>query len=183
MNKSILSVSIILCCVALLGQGTITTIAGNGTCAHGEDGGPATDAQICVPTNVSGDYAGNLYFGEVFGGHVRKISLSGVKTTFAGTGGYMPSGDGGPAIDPTLGTMRSTPVTIRLHRTGLRDWGDRHGAGYRPRQPDWLGDPERRGCELHDHIPAQRETLDSGDLSGRYVQGSQSVEISYQIRK
>ena len=78
-------------------DGVITTVAGNGVYGDGGDGGPAVNAQIYRPLGVAVDQAGNVYFTDANNSRIRKISTSGIITTFAGseTGGY--SGDGGPA--------------------------------------------------------------------------------------
>jgi hypothetical protein len=73
----------------------INTIAGNGQATDSGDGGPATSAGVSGPWSVLVDAAGNLYIGNV--DVVRKVSPSGVIGTYAGTGQYGFSGDGGPA--------------------------------------------------------------------------------------
>lgn len=77
--------------------GIITTIAGNGVEGYTGDGGPAVNASINLPTSVVVDKAGNVYFACYWDNVIRKVDVSGIITTFAGTGvgGY--SGDGGPA--------------------------------------------------------------------------------------
>ena len=79
---------------------TITTVAGCGNCgfqANGGDGGPATNATLGSPYAVTRDFAGNLFIADGGTSLVRKVSTTGVITTFAGTGfGF--SGDKGPAI-------------------------------------------------------------------------------------
>jgi sugar lactone lactonase YvrE len=81
-------------------SGTITTIAGNGTCGYSGDGGPAVNAEICYSLGAAVDAAGNLYFTGI--SVVRKITPDGTITTVAGNGGYGYSGDGGPATSATL---------------------------------------------------------------------------------
>ncbi len=79
--------------------GVITTVAGIGVGAFSGDGGPATDAELYVPTDVCFDKAGNMHIGDYSNARVRKVDLSGIITTVVGTGlfswGY--GGDGGPA--------------------------------------------------------------------------------------
>lgn len=86
--------------------GIISTIAGTGAAAYSGDGGPAINAGIPYPADVSIDGSRNLYFVEVFGGNtsrVRKInSVTGIITTVAGNGAYSFSGDGGPATSASL---------------------------------------------------------------------------------
>lgn len=76
--------------------GIITTVAGNGVGLSGGDGTPATVAQT-RPFKVAFDAAGNLYIAEYNFDKVRKVSPSGIITTFVGTGVGAYSGDGGPA--------------------------------------------------------------------------------------
>jgi sugar lactone lactonase YvrE len=82
-----------------LGTNIIDTVAGNGTPAHGGDGGQATDASLHSPTDVDCDAAGNIYICERDSHTVRKVTLtSGVISTVAGVpneSGY--EGDGGEA--------------------------------------------------------------------------------------
>jgi sugar lactone lactonase YvrE len=89
-------------------SGLLETIAGTGASGHTGDGGPATAAEIDLPTYIAFDSAGNLYFsdGESRTNCVRKISTTGIITNFAGNGMGGFAGDGGPAtlahfFDPT----------------------------------------------------------------------------------
>lgn len=86
-------------------DGTIETIEGNGVSFTG-DGGPATSAQLTVPSGITLDANGNLYVADN-GSRVRKVSPGGTITTMAGdqTQGY--SGDGGPA---TKAEMQVAPL-------------------------------------------------------------------------
>jgi len=45
-------------------DGTITTIAGNGTRGYSDDGETATDASISSPNAIAVDRAGNVYFND-----------------------------------------------------------------------------------------------------------------------
>lgn len=80
-------------------NGIITTVAGNGTQGYSGDGGLATDAQLPgIAVAVSKE--GNLFISS--GSHIRKVSPTGIITTYAGKhipidGGY--SGDGGLATN------------------------------------------------------------------------------------
>jgi uncharacterized protein (TIGR03437 family) len=79
--------------------GTITTIAGNGTSGFSGDGGPAHNAQFQLLSGLAVDAAGNLYIGDSGNARVRKVSTSGIVTTFAGGG---TGGDGGQAASAKL---------------------------------------------------------------------------------
>jgi sugar lactone lactonase YvrE len=67
-------------------DGTITTLAGNGTPGFGGDNGPATDAMLNMPIGVAVDNAGNVYVTDSGNFRVRKINKNGKITTFAGNG-------------------------------------------------------------------------------------------------
>ncbi len=92
-------------------NGTITTVAGNGTtCADRTtpcgDGGPATDATFISAVNLAVDSAGNLYITDTDGWRVRKVDANGIITTVAGNGTLCAPttscGDGGPATSASL---------------------------------------------------------------------------------
>jgi len=85
-------------------EGTLTTVAGNGSFGHSGDGGLATSASLNFPVDVAVDGAGNLYIAEIYPGLVRKVSTSGIITTIAGNGTPGFSGDGGLAINAQLAT-------------------------------------------------------------------------------
>ncbi len=86
----------------------ITTIAGADTIkGYSGDGGPALHAQLSTPQGMAVDSRGNLYIADKNNNVVRKISPSGIISTFAGisiggngVAGY--SGDGGMATDAEL---------------------------------------------------------------------------------
>ena len=54
-------------------DGTITTVAGNGTTGSAGDGGAATAASLGSPTGVTLDAAGNLYVADQSSQRIRKI--------------------------------------------------------------------------------------------------------------
>jgi uncharacterized protein (TIGR03437 family) len=72
---------------------TITTVAGNGRLGYSGDGGQATSAALSDPRGVITDPAGNVYFCDRGNNAVRKIDLSGIITTVAGTGAAGYNGD------------------------------------------------------------------------------------------
>ncbi len=86
-------------------SGTITTVAGTGTCGFSGDGGAARDANI-VATGIHLDGAGNLYLVGAGTCRIRKVSSSGTITTVVGTGTCGPGGDGGPATSAQLNRPR-----------------------------------------------------------------------------
>jgi hypothetical protein len=66
----------------------ITTVAGNGTNGFSGDGGPATNAELCVPGSPMADEYGNLYIADCGNNRVRKVAPDGIICTVAGNGGY-----------------------------------------------------------------------------------------------
>ena len=83
-------------------DGTITTVAGNGTFRYSGDSGPATDAQLFLPRGVAVDDFGNIYIADAGNNRIRKVLPSGVILTVAGDGTFGYSGDGGPEISAQL---------------------------------------------------------------------------------
>ena len=81
--------------------GVISTYAGTGVAGYSGDGGQATAARFNGPIGIDVDGLGNLYVADITNAVVRKISASGIISTFAG-GGTSGLGDGGPA---TAGAM------------------------------------------------------------------------------
>jgi uncharacterized protein (TIGR03437 family) len=96
-------------------NGVITTVAGSPAQGHGPfsgDGGPATSAQLYLPSGVAVDAAGNLYIADTGNDRVRKVS-NGVITTVAGTWkGF--GGDNGPATSAQM----NAPVDVAVDAAG-----------------------------------------------------------------
>jgi sugar lactone lactonase YvrE len=90
-------------------NGTITTVAGNGTQGFSGDGGPATSAQLNYPVAVAVDRSGNLFIADRQNNRIRMVSSNGVITTVTGSApGY--SGDGGPAASAQISDPRGVGV-------------------------------------------------------------------------
>jgi uncharacterized protein (TIGR03437 family) len=85
-------------------QGTISTVAGNGTQGFSGDGGPATSAQLdgMMELGVAADASGNLFIADRGNCRIRKVTPQGTITTVAGNGTPGSSGDGGPATSAQL---------------------------------------------------------------------------------
>ena len=90
-------------------DGTITTVAGNGTAGYKGDGGAAVGAQLSSPIGVALDVAGNLYIADTGNYVVRKVS-NGMISTVAGTGVSGESDDGGLATSAAL----MSPVSVAV---------------------------------------------------------------------
>jgi uncharacterized protein (TIGR03437 family) len=85
------------------GNGVISTLAGTGTAGYAGDGGVAASAQLSQPEGVAVDGSGNVFIVDSNNERVRKVSVTGVITTVAGTGASGNSGDGGLATNAQLG--------------------------------------------------------------------------------
>jgi uncharacterized protein (TIGR03437 family) len=81
---------------------TVATVAGSGVRGYAGDSGPALAAQFQSIDGIALDSVGNLYIAEVDGSRIRKVSTSGIITTYAGTGSLGFSGDGGDAVNARL---------------------------------------------------------------------------------
>lgn len=96
-------------------NGTITTVAGNGTAGYSGDGGLATNAQIgFFLYGVAVDGAGNLFIVDSSNNAIRKVDTLGMISTVAGRGknGYI--GGGGPSTS----TVLSLPWSVAVDRSG-----------------------------------------------------------------
>ena len=89
--------------------GLIHTIAGDGTAGdrdalHVGDGGPATAAQLNMPSDVALDrVTGDIYIADMHHQRVRRVDAkTHVITTVAGNGQWGNSGDGGSATEARL---------------------------------------------------------------------------------
>jgi sugar lactone lactonase YvrE len=81
-------------------NGTITTIAGNGTQGYSGDNGPATSAELKWPRGVAVDTSGNVYIADTGNYVVRKVSNGVIATLAGGASGIF--GDNGPASGALL---------------------------------------------------------------------------------
>jgi sugar lactone lactonase YvrE len=83
-------------------NGTIQTIAGNGTRGYSGDSGPAINAELSFPLGLAFDASGNLYIADSSNDVIRILTTDGNISTFAGnnTRGY--SGDSLPATAAQL---------------------------------------------------------------------------------
>jgi uncharacterized protein (TIGR03437 family) len=90
--------------------GSISTFAGNGTFSYSGDGGPAVQAQLNTPQGVAVDAAGNWYIADTLNNAVRKVSLNGTISNYAGNGGAGSSGDGSAATSAQLNAPQGLAV-------------------------------------------------------------------------
>ncbi|WLE95637.1 MAG: RHS repeat-associated core domain-containing protein [Candidatus Electrothrix communis] len=103
-------------------NGIITTVAGNGTADFSGDNGPATEAALYHPNNVTVDQGGNIYIADTCNHRIRKVDTNGIITTVAGNGttstynvpigcylgGF--DGDDGPATEAALNIPNNVTV-------------------------------------------------------------------------
>jgi trimeric autotransporter adhesin len=94
--------------------GIITTFAGNGTLGYSGDKGLATAAQLNKPYGVAADVDGNIYISDNGNNTIRKVSITGVITTYAGKNSAGYTGDGGAATAARL----NNPQGIVLDNNG-----------------------------------------------------------------
>ena len=82
--------------------GVVTTIAGDGINASGNNGrafadGMGTDARFGGPTDIAIDALGNLYVADFYNSRIRKITQAGEVTTIAGSAQGFADGPGATA--------------------------------------------------------------------------------------
>lgn len=83
-------------------NGIISTVAGTNNYGFSGDGGAATNALMDAPSGVAVDAGGNLYIADAGNQRIRKVDSRGLITTFAGTGAWGFTGDGGAATNAEL---------------------------------------------------------------------------------
>ena len=87
------------------------TVAGNGVCGYAGNGGPATSAELDVPTGIAVDSAGDLFIADSGNDCIREVNgTTGVITTVAGSGTYGYSGDGSAATSAELNSPEGVAV-------------------------------------------------------------------------
>jgi hypothetical protein len=91
--------------------GIITAFAGTGTSGYTGDGVAATSTRFSRVMGLCADRAGNIYIGDWDNARIRKVDIiTGIVTTYAGSGitGY--DGDGGPAISAKI----AKPISMTM---------------------------------------------------------------------
>jgi len=102
------------CRVRKIADGTISTVAGNGTCGYTEDNVAATNAQLNYPTHVALNSSGGLLIADTVNHRIRLVSSNGNISTLAGTGDMGYYGEG---IEATKAQLRY-PTGIALDGSG-----------------------------------------------------------------
>ncbi len=101
----------------------INTIAGNGAPGYNGEGSPAIAKELYNPFGVAVDAYGNIYIADQNNNRIRKVTPSGIISTFAGTGTMGFSGSGIPATASDL----YTPMGVAVDGSGnvyIADQGD-----------------------------------------------------------
>jgi len=96
-------------------NGTISTIAGNGSATYNGDNIAATEASLSWPHDVTVGGDGVVYVADSAHHRIRRIGTDGIITTIAGTGSSGSTGDGGPATDARI----KNPKSVALFSGGL----------------------------------------------------------------
>jgi DNA-binding beta-propeller fold protein YncE len=96
------------------GEAIISTAAGTGEKGFGGDGGPAIEARLNQPFDLTIDSRGNVFFSDTFNHRIRKIERrTGLISTVAGTGTAGFVGDGGPATSAQLNEPYGVVIDAR----------------------------------------------------------------------
>lgn len=105
--------------------GLIQTMAGTGTAGTGQDGVAAAKSNLWAPMGLAPGPAGNLFIADTANHRIRLVNLSGVISTFAGTGltPYTGQTAGGPPATqadgwPPLQVNLWAPRDVCVDRSG-----------------------------------------------------------------
>ena len=94
-----------------MARGNISTVAGIFLNGFAGDGGPATSAQLTLPSDVTVDSAGNIFIADTWSQRIRKIDVNtGIIDTVAGDGTNGYGGDGGLATSAQLAVPSGVAV-------------------------------------------------------------------------
>jgi uncharacterized protein (TIGR03437 family) len=112
----------------------IDTIAGNGIAGYDTDGVLATSTQVGNPTGVAVDSIGNLYIAD--GSlRIRKVFLSGIINTIAGSANRGYAGDGSLATNASL----NSPTALAINSAGTLWFTDTNNNAVRQLQATGSG--------------------------------------------
>ncbi len=100
-------------------SGIISTIGGTGASGYSGDGSAATAATFNNPGGIVSDPYGNIYIADEYNNRIRRISTSGIVTTFAGNGpvGFLAGGYGGDGGAATAAQI-NFPNNISIDANG-----------------------------------------------------------------
>ena len=115
-------------CVRKVDQaGIVRAYAGTGEAGYSGDGGQAANARLDYPAGLAVDAEDNLYIADYYRHCIRKVTPSGVITTYAGTGEAGYSGDGGAAT----AAMLNYPSGVAAGPSGSLIIADRYNQSIR----------------------------------------------------
>lgn len=97
-----------------------TVLANDDECGDLGDGGPASEASLCVPVEISLGPDGSLYIADDENSRIRRIGPDGIISTVAGSGVFGFAGDGGPATEAEI----QSPVGLDVGPDGSVYFGD-----------------------------------------------------------
>jgi sugar lactone lactonase YvrE len=83
-------------------DGIVSTVAGSDSAGFSGDGGPATEARLYKPADVTVDPLGRVIFSDQGNNRIRMVDTDGTIQTICGTGGFSFNGDGIPAMDANV---------------------------------------------------------------------------------
>ncbi len=163
-------------------DGSITTVAGNYTLGPGDggDGYAATSAQLCIPSSVAVDAAGNLFIADTGNNAIRRVDSTGIISTYAGNSALGPgySGDGRSAINAQL----DNPNGIATDHNGNLFIADSVNNVVRKVAPSLYWDPSQTetedgggsgtwsaGDEKFWYDPILRATLHGANIATRFL--------------
>jgi uncharacterized protein (TIGR03437 family) len=110
--------------VRMISNGTISTVAGNGTPGYSGDGGQATSAELNFPSGVAVDGAGNLYISDMNNQVIRKVTSAGIISTYAGNNSM---GEGyGPDNVAATSSQLDNPIGLAIDTAGNLYIADSH---------------------------------------------------------
>ena len=112
-NANLYIADTVNCRVRKVSGGSISTLAGNGTCGYNGDGIAASAAQLNSPAGLAVGPTGDVYIADTSNCRVRRVA-AGMITTIAGTGACVSSADGGPATSTGL----NYPAGVALDTAG-----------------------------------------------------------------
>lgn len=107
--------------------GIISTIAGNNLAVNGYygDGLNAFLAEFDQPIAITNNGANTIYIADINNNRIRKVSPSGIITTFAGNGIAGFAGDGGVATNAEIDLPKGVAID-RLGNIYIADYGTAH---------------------------------------------------------
>ena len=107
-----------------LRTGMMYPLAGCGRAGHSGDGGPAAKARLNKPGGVVTDRFGRVYIDDIANNVVRRVESDGTIRTFAGTGEFGFSGDGGPAERACFNEIYGLGIDWAGETLYLADYGN-----------------------------------------------------------